>query len=982
MLGWIRRRLLWIIVLPLLAVGLYALAGFWWLPRFARAEATDYVREELGKTLSLGDLRFNPFTFRAEATALAIREPAAAPGDKPLVALRRLVVDFQASSLWSGAYTFRDVTLDGPYVQAVVRPDGSLNLADLVPPKQDDSPPPDVRVERLAVADGAVDFADHSRRLQPSKRLAPIRFELRDFRTASGNGQGGGFHFAASGDQGERFDWRGQLSLRPFASSGDLSAANLEVDTAYAFLSEALPFELHGGRFDVAGRYRFAAGTATGTLLEATLSRAQASGVGMRARGDARDTATLGRVALEGARFSLDKREIAASALRVDGLRTALTREANGALSLQRLFSDGSVPDKSVADNSAPAASTNAAPSSASSPASGPDWRFNLGEIAVEGAEVEVQDRAVRPASRFRLQGLSASARDISLDMARPVPLRAAATVNGRTRLALEGEVVPATAAVQLKLDLADLPLRDVQAYLPDFPALELRSGTLSANGELTLPGGSGAALDFTGAGRVDGFSLLERAGRRQVVAWDRVEVDGLRYAQAQERLQIARVLMRRPFAIVAIEPDRSVNLSRLFARPAPAAAPASASGPGMAIRVDDLQIENGTMAFADTSMDPGFRADIAALRGHIRGLSTAASAQARVDLQGQVVNRFSPVEINGTLNPFAYDERTDLKMSFRNIDLPIFNPYSGRFAGYAIAKGKLSTELHYRIDHRKLEAAHHVVLDQLEWGEATDSKEKVSLPIRLATSLLKNRQGVIDLDLPVNGSLDDPTFRMWPIVWQILKNILVKAVTAPFDFIGSLFKGAEQARYVDFAAGSSELGEPARTSLSALAKALAERPALRLDIPAGTALEGEADAIAAQRLDAAMLASRKDGAVAVETLEAREQADLLAALYRQQLGHKPDIPETAEEGGGEDQDRKARKAARQAADVAWLRQALLPRYRPGADELAALGRSRANAVQEALLAGGEVDPTRVFIDAAKGPAAHEGGARLELGLE
>lgn len=161
-----------------------------------------------------------------------------------------------------------------------------------------------------------------------------------------------------------------------------------------------------------------------------------------------------------------------------------------------------------------------------------------------------MQDHAVRPASRFRLRGLSASARDISLDMARPVPLRAAATVSGRTRLALEGEVVPATAAVQLKLDLADLPLRDVQAYLPDFPALELRSGTLSANGELTLPGGSGAALDFTGAGRVDGFSLLERAGRRQVVAWDRVEVDGLRYAQAQERLQIARVLMRRPFAI------------------------------------------------------------------------------------------------------------------------------------------------------------------------------------------------------------------------------------------------------------------------------------------------------------------------------------------------------------------------------------------------------------------------------------------------
>lgn len=973
MLGWIRRRLLWVIVLPLLVVGLYALAGFWWLPRFARAEATDYVREELGKSLSLGDLRFNPFTFRAEATALAIQEPAATAGQKPLVALRRAVIDFQVSSLWKGAWTFREVTLDGPYAQALVRADGSLNLADLVPPSKDDGPPPDVLIAHLVVADGAIDFADHSRRLQPSKRLAPIRFELRDFRTAQGNGKGGGFHLAATGDQGERFDWRGQLSLRPFASDGELGAANLQVDTAYAFLSEALPFELHGGRFDVAGRYRFAAGTSTGTLLEAALSRAQASGVGVRVRGETRNAATLGEIALAGARFSLGKREVAADRLRVGGLRTALTREANGAISLMRLFP--SMPEAA----SAPAATT-----------PGPAWRFNLGEVALENAEVDVQDRAVRPASRFHLQALTASTRGVSLDLDKPLPIAASATVNGKTRLAVQGEVVPATVAGRLQLDLTGLPLRDVLAYLPDFPALELRSGTLGANGELTLPGDGkrGAALAFNGEGRIDGFSLLERASKRQVVAWERMDIGGLRYAQAPDRLQIARVVMRKPFAIVAVEPDRTVNLSRLFASPAPAAtsAPASSSGPAMAVKLDDLQLENGTMAFADASMDPGFRADIAALRGHIRGLSTAPSAQARVDLHGQVVNRYSPVEISGTLNPFAYDERTDLKMSFRNIDLPIFNPYSGRFAGYAIAKGKLSTELHYQIDHRKLQAAHHVVLDQLEWGEATDSQEKVSLPIRLATSLLKNRQGVIDLDLPVNGSLDDPTFRMWPIVWQILKNILVKAVTAPFDFIGSLFKGAEQARYVDFAAGSSELGEPARTSLGALAKALVERPALRLDIPAGTALEGEAEAIAGQRLDAAMLGGREGEPVAVAALEAGEQRDLLEALYRQQLGHKPDIPEAAVEAGQEaDQeelDRKARKAARQTAEVAWLRQALLPRYRPGDDELAALGRARANAVQDALLAGGEVDPTRVFIDGAKGPAAHEGGARLELGLE
>ena len=399
-----------------------------------------------------------------------------------------------------------------------------------------------------------------------------------------------------------------------------------------------------------------------------------------------------------------------------------------------------------------------------------------------------------------------------------------------------------------------------------------------------------------------------------------------------------------------------------------------------MAVKVGELRLDGGAMAFADYSIDPNFRAHIESLAGTIRGLSTATDSVADIDLTGHILNRYSPVSIRGGTNVFAFDKHTDIEMTFRNIDLPIFNPYSGRFAGYAIAKGKLTTELHYRIDDRKLEAAHHVLLDQLEWGEATDSKDKVSLPIRLATSLLKDRHGVIDLDLPITGSLDDPKFRVWPVVWQILKNLIVKIVTAPFAFIGSLFEGAEDAQYVSFAPGSADLPEAARGNLAALAKGLADRPALRLDIPAGIAADADPAAIAERRLMQAAAEVQKTDVAGFAALPADEQIDALEKLFRQQLGRKPDIPDA--DSAPDDATRKEKRGLREQAALAWLRTQLLPHYQPTSTELVDLGRARASAVQDALLAGGALDPARVFITAAKAPSVHEGSVRLELQLE
>jgi hypothetical protein len=303
-----------------------------------------------------------------------------------------------------------------------------------------------------------------------------------------------------------------------------------------------------------------------------------------------------------------------------------------------------------------------------------------------------------------------------------------------------------------------------------------------------------------------------------------------------------------------------------------------------------------------------------------------------------------------------------------------------------------LRTDLHYRIDDNKLQAEHHMRLDQFQWGDATDSKDKVTLPVRLATSLLKDRHGVIDLNVPVSGSLDDPQFSFGPIVWQVLKNIISKAVTAPFALLGSLFGGAaEQAQYVDFSPGSAQLAEQAQQALATLAQALVERPALTLEVPAAAEVELDGQALALAKIEKALATQEKTGqaTLALDAQPAQQQIKLLEKLYRQQIGRKPTPPEVAADAGDVAADnavatstRSERRAAREQAEAAWLRQQLLAHNQPTAEELTQLAGARANAIQNALLSNGELAAERLFITTGAAPLVEAGKVRLSLQLQ
>jgi hypothetical protein len=406
-----------------------------------------------------------------------------------------------------------------------------------------------------------------------------------------------------------------------------------------------------------------------------------------------------------------------------------------------------------------------------------------------------------------------------------------------------------------------------------------------------------------------------------------------------------------------------------------------------MPIRIREVAVVGGAMDFADYSVQPNFAAAIQSLQGKVTGLSSDPRSRATVELAGNV-GEFSPVRIEGTTQPFAFDRFTDIGLKFENISLPVFNPYSGKFAGYSIAKGKLTTDLRYRIDARRLDAQHKIRIDQLEWGEATAARGEATLPVKFATSLLKDAHGVISLDVPVSGTLDDPTFRIGPIVWQVVKNVLSKAVTAPFRALGALFKGAEDAQFVDFTAGDATLEPVAAERLVALGRSLASKPDLRLDIPIGVdaMVDGEALAQAryAQALAAAtraVLGGRQLGdesaTPAFDTLEPARRLDVLKRLYRDLAGAEPSLPKPAPLP--EELSRKERRAQELQASLDWLEAESRKRASPLPGELERLGQQRGEAVQAALLKDTGMAAERVFLTRSGKVTAEASRVRFEL---
>lgn len=282
-------------------------------------------------------------------------------------------------------------------------------------------------------------------------------------------------------------------------------------------------------------------------------------------------------------------------------------------------------------------------------------------------------------------------------------------------------------------------------------------------------------------------------------------------------------------------------------AKHAPKAEPKSASGPAPDIRIGRIVLSGGNINFTDRFVKPNYTANLTDLSGRIGALK--AGTLTDIAIRGKV-DRTGPLDISGKADPLGPVLNLDIRAKATGIEMAGFSPYSGRYVGYVIEKGKLSVDLRYLVQNGTLEAENNVFLDQLTFGKKVDSPDAMSIPVGLVVALLQNSRGEIDINLPIKGSLDDPEFSVGGIIVKVLLNLITKAVTSPFSLLASLFSGGEDLSYVAFEPGRASLTPEAVKHLEGLAKALKDRPGLKLEIAGASDPAIEAEGLKRARLE------------------------------------------------------------------------------------------------------------------------------------
>ena len=435
------------------------------------------------------------------------------------------------------------------------------------------------------------------------------------------------------------------------------------------------------------------------------------------------------------------------------------------------------------------------------------------------------------------LQDLGVSVKGFNLEEGASFPVELGARVAGGGELGFDGtlQLLP-DLVLEGKARIDKLALGQAEPYVRQFAAVRIDSGALDLSGQVRTD--TQEPLAFRGAAGVEALHIDDGADGEPVLGWDSIRTEVLDLSLGGRQLATGPVSVDGLGGRVVIHEDRTTNIGRLMAKDPAAGAgePDEAEQPGdgaepFGISVEAINLTDGALRFADNSLPLPFSTSIHSLGGQISTLSSASAQPAQVDLEGQVAD-YGLARVGGSIHAWYPMRETSLTLTFRNLEIPEYSPYTVQFAGRKIAGGSMDLDLDYSIKDQQVDGRNSIVLRDLELGEKIDSTNAMDLPLDLAIALLKDSSGVIDIELPVSGDVGEPEFDIGQVVRQALNSALTSVVQSPFRFLAGLVgAGSEDLGRIEFPQGRSDLTPPQRERVVKLREALNQRPELTLEL-------------------------------------------------------------------------------------------------------------------------------------------------------
>ncbi|HSD37671.1 MAG TPA: DUF748 domain-containing protein [Rhodocyclaceae bacterium] len=698
---------------------------------------------------------------------------------------------------------------------------------------------------------------------------------------------------------------------------------------------------------------------------------------------------TLKSLVVDGVEVDVDKRLIVIDRLTSSDAQLRVERGANGKIDLLEVLNPGSARQRAEQPEMAPLIAAAAATEG--------EWLVRTtGKTEIRNWNISAIDHSGKQPVNLAVTSLGLDAEGFSTVRGSKGRFELSADVNRKGSIRVEGRAGVSPVAGEVKLDARALDLLFLQPYVSRMVRVLLTQGTLDARGDIAFDLSDSRTPRFSYGGDVSvrNFNSFDQINDADFLRWKNLTVKRLKLRSEPLSVSVAEVRLDDFYTRLILDQEGRFNLREMTQREdsevpsaetsgAPAAitasAPASASADKpLDVRLDQVLFSGGNVNFSDRFIKPNYDANLTEVAGSLKGLSPDPSSLADLSIKA-LLDHSAPIEVAGQLNPMRQDKYLDIKARVSEVELTSMSPYAIRYVGYGINKGKLSMDVNYRIRDRKLTADNKIFLDQLTFGDRIESPEATKLPVLLAVNLLKDSHGVIDVNLPVSGTLDDPEFSIGGVIMRVIINLLSKAVTSPFALLGG-GSGGEELAYVEFNAGLATLSKSAEEKLATLARALTERPALHLELTAKVDPVADVAGLKRASLNARLRARKAStmvaqgesvGEVDALPIKPEEYPQLLEQVYRAASFDKPknaigitkDIP---------------------AADMERL---IIENTKIGEADLSSLANRREEVVREWLVGQGKIPAARIFVlegasTAAKGEAGQMSLARVDFSLK
>ena len=944
-----RKKRFWILALFLL----YTLAGFFLVPHLVQKKMANLLGTDLGRQVHIENTEFNPFVLSLRIQGFELDDKDQAR----LASFNQFFVNFQLSSLFNRAWTFDEISLDKPYffIERFNSTDSRISrlledFAKSFPPETDEEQPsandgdiPRLLIHDLVIQDGKVDLKDNLADTSVETQLAPINISIQALNTLPD--KNGNQTVTIQLAEEARLKWDGTITLGPLESKGQLVLENLQLEPVTAYLRESMPIDSLSATLSTSLDYHISMGQ--GGQLGIDISAVQVSlrDTVIKALSPGAEIISVPEFALSGGRFQYPEQRVQFSKLTIENPRLVAWLEPDGRLSLADLAPVSSA----TVENEAPATEKN-------------DWYLGVEDLQLSGGVVEFSDKTLASPSNLQLEDLSVSLTGFNNQAGTAMPIQ----LGGKLR---QGGYFNADGLFSLlpEFDLSshisttDLPLNLGQPYVEQFALIEIVAGTMSS--EIDIEFSQAKSMSVSGSALFPTLDIQNQQDGSDLLGWSSLEIDRFEFDQGSNNLSFSQLTFEKLFGKFGLDENKDTNLSKLIIEQPEKSA--GTTGQPLGLIIGGILINDSSMDFSDLSLPLPFGTNIVQLKGSISTIDTSSEEPANINLEGQV-DEFGLARITGSLNVFDPINHTDMTLKFRNLMMSNLSPYTVEFAGRAIDEGKLDLELVYAIDKGLLSGTNKVNLSDLELGEEIDNPDAASLPLGLAVSLLKDSDGVIKIDLPVEGNVNDPEFKISGVIWQAFSGFIGKIVSAPFRLLGNLIGiDSEDMGQFEFLAGRSDLTPPELEKISQLQQALQQRPELRVEI-AG---------IYDRTIDSAALKKSKLVGRATERLGLEIEADdtqtfmldeqIRTIVETMHIERFPDIDRDAmkaEFTAPPASDPQVNEEFDELAYANELWEQMIEAEPVSGEDLSSLANARAQIIRQTFLASGEFAESRIVL--------------------